>query len=133
MISDSLAGRWHELKGEMRARWGRITEREWADAEGDDERLCELLMHHYGMTRQQAEAAVDPYIVPAASIRATPIRGVDREDPSIEVTDNSVRAHPGDVLGLRSEGETTALGETKEDEDERRVDAERAVRAAGRD
>lgn len=37
------------------------------------------------------------------------------------------RAQPGDVLGVERDGETTHLGETREDEDERRADAEEAV------
>jgi hypothetical protein len=38
------------------------------------------------------------------------------------------RAQPGDVLGIEKDGETTALGDTEEDEDERREDVEEAVR-----
>jgi hypothetical protein len=37
------------------------------------------------------------------------------------------RAQPGDVLGIERGGETTSLGESAEDEDERRKDAEREV------
>jgi hypothetical protein len=35
------------------------------------------------------------------------------------------RAQPGDVLGLETGGETTAIGDTAEDEDKRRRDAEK--------
>ena len=35
------------------------------------------------------------------------------------------RAQPGDILGIERGGETTSLGETEEDEDERRRDAEK--------
>ncbi len=38
------------------------------------------------------------------------------------------RAQPGDVLGLETGGERTYIGETAEDENERRTDAERAAR-----
>ena len=38
------------------------------------------------------------------------------------------RAQPGDVLGIEREGETTSLGETREDEDKRRRDAVKEVR-----
>ena len=34
------------------------------------------------------------------------------------------RAQPGDVLGIEHDGETTQLGDTAEDEDERLRDAE---------
>jgi len=38
------------------------------------------------------------------------------------------RAQPGDVLGVESDGERTHLGETRDDEDERRENAEEEVR-----
>jgi hypothetical protein len=38
---------------------------------------------------------------------------------------NKERAQPGDILGIERGGETTSLGETEEDEDERRRDAEK--------
>jgi cation transport regulator ChaC len=38
------------------------------------------------------------------------------------------RAQPGDVLGLETGGETTGIGDTAEDEDERRRAAEKADR-----
>ena len=40
------------------------------------------------------------------------------------------RAQPGDVLGVERDGERTHLGETREDEDERRENAEEDVRDA---
>ncbi len=47
-------------------------------------------------------------------------------DPHVP-TPTDDRAQPGDVLGVERDGETTHLGETREDEDERREDAEKAV------
>ena len=41
-----------------------------------------------------------------------------------DVIDNGVRAQPGDVLGLDTDGERTYVGDTSEDED-RRVEAEK--------
>jgi hypothetical protein len=38
------------------------------------------------------------------------------------------RAQPGDVLGVETEGETTSIGDTKEDEEKRLENAERADR-----
>jgi hypothetical protein len=37
------------------------------------------------------------------------------------------RAQPGDVLGIERGGETTGLGDTADDEDQRREDAEDAA------
>ena len=38
---------------------------------------------------------------------------------------NKDRAQPGDILGIERGGETTSLGDTEEDEDDRRRDAEK--------
>jgi hypothetical protein len=40
------------------------------------------------------------------------------------------RAQPGDILGIETGGETTAIGETTEDENERRRDLEKAAAKA---
>ncbi|HVT47367.1 MAG TPA: hypothetical protein VHD57_06235 [Vicinamibacterales bacterium] len=55
-------------------------------------------------------------VEPPASDRASNWPDPDRE-----------RAQPGDVLGIERGGETTSLGESAEDEDKRRKDAEREV------
>lgn len=58
------------------------------------------------------------------------IRTVHPKTPPDPVPDNADdRAQPGDVLGIERDGETTELGDTREDEDERREDAEEAARA----
>jgi hypothetical protein len=61
--------------------------------------------------------------------RATPER--DRELVTARETDTSPhfegRAQPGDVLGVETGGEQTHVGDTREDEDKRRLEAERAV------
>ena len=48
---------------------------------------------------------------------------VRKDDDVIRDTGDG-RAQPGDVLGIEQDGERTHLGETREDEDERREDAE---------
>jgi PRC-barrel domain len=56
--------------------------------------------------------------------RVTAREGSQRDDVSPHFEG---RAQPGDVLGIETGGERTYVGETAQDEDERRRDAERAV------
>lgn len=76
--------------------------------------------------------------------RAAAGRGRMGRDPRIEhVRGRSVdgdpsphfegRAQPGDVLGIETGGERTSVGESAEDENERRRDAEREVAKQNRD
>lgn len=57
------------------------------------------------------------------------IRTDDPRKPLVPDPGKDDRAQPGDVLGIERDGETTELGDTREDEDERRDDAEEAVRS----
>ncbi len=62
----------------------------------------------------------------------------DRELVTARATDQSPhlegRAKPGDILGLETGGEQTHMGDTSEDEDKRRLEAERAMtKERGRD
>ena len=56
-------------------------------------------------------------------IRRTPV------PPEVKPDVADDRAQPGDVLGIERDGERTHLGETAEDEDERREDAIKSDRA----
>lgn len=49
----------------------------------------------------------------------------DNKRPEPETAEG--RAQPGDVVGFDTGGERTHLGETREDEDKRREDAEKAA------
>ena len=53
-----------------------------------------------------------------------------RMDPTVRrpARSGEERAQPGDVLGIENDGETTELGDTEEDEDERLEDAEEDIR-----
>lgn len=55
-------------------------------------------------------------------------RATDRTVEDTPVEDMVDRAQPGDVLGIETAGETTSLGDTARDEDERREEAEEANR-----
>jgi hypothetical protein len=61
-------------------------------------------------------------------VEATPAREGGDVSPHL-----GGRAQPGDVLGIETGGETTGIGDTAEDEDERRRDLEKAAAERVRD
>ena len=123
MTQPIVEQKWHEWKTDLRERWGRVTEDDWRRIEADRERLLTVLQDRYGYSRDAAEREVDDFVasrhrlVNAASETASQTTAVEA------VAENGVRAQPGDVLGLDTDGETTSLGDTSEDEDKRRIDA----------
>jgi hypothetical protein len=67
-------------------------------------------------------------------VKETTIVDVDELDTTDIAGDTSPhlggRAQPGDILGIETGGETTAIGDTTEDENERRSDREKAAAKA---
>jgi hypothetical protein len=87
-------------------------------------------------TPLQETDATDVHVTTDARRKAELNRAVD-DDTLEPVTDEAAttagdvsphyggRAQPGDVLGLETGGETTGIGDTAEDENKRRRDAEK--------
>jgi len=61
MNTDTLKGQWHQLKGEAKVRWGRLTNDELDQIEGHAEKLVGLLQERYGYERQKAQDEVDAF------------------------------------------------------------------------
>ena len=55
MNADVLKGRWSQMKGDIRSRWGKLTDDDMMQIQGDTEKLIGKLQERYGMKREQAE------------------------------------------------------------------------------
>jgi len=55
MNRDILQGKWRELRGRLRSRWGRLTNHDLDRLEGHIEQLDGLVQQRYGLAREQAE------------------------------------------------------------------------------
>jgi len=55
MNQDTLKGKWHEVKGRLKARWGRLTDDDLKRVEGRAEELIGVLQQRYGLAKAQAE------------------------------------------------------------------------------
>lgn len=62
MNSDELKGRWTEMKGKARSKWGELTDDELAQVEGDREQLIGLIQQKYGKAKADAEREVDTWM-----------------------------------------------------------------------
>jgi len=59
---DILKGRWHQLKGSARARWGKLTDDDLTQIKGDAERLQGKLQEYYGRSREHAEKDIKEWL-----------------------------------------------------------------------
>ena len=62
MNEDVLKGKWHQLKGVVKSRWGKLTNDDVDRAEGDAEKLIGRLQERYGYQRDEAKREVDDFI-----------------------------------------------------------------------
>lgn len=58
MNSDTLMGQWKQLVGEVKVRWGKLTDDDIARIEGDADKLAGAVQERYGVTREQASDQV---------------------------------------------------------------------------
>jgi uncharacterized protein YjbJ (UPF0337 family) len=62
MNADVLKGKWHQLKGEVKSKWGQLTDDDLDIVEGDAEKLVGKVQERYGYARQDAKREVDAFI-----------------------------------------------------------------------
>jgi len=62
MNTDILKGKWLQLKGSVREKWGQLTDDDVDKVGGSVERLVGLIQERYGYAKQQAEAEVDSFL-----------------------------------------------------------------------
>ena len=60
---DILHGKWHELKGQVRQQWGKLTDDDLTRLSGKTEELAGILQQRYGYARAQAEIEINKWLV----------------------------------------------------------------------
>jgi hypothetical protein len=98
----------------------------WKSSRYASDRLKEVNSRiHAAADRPGAASITRVAAVPAREQDAADLVTARQREP---IDAAQQRAQPGDVLGIETGGEVTQIGDTAEDEDERRRDAERGVR-----
>lgn len=62
MNTDQLKGRWMQMKGAAKAQWGKLTDDELAQIDGNNDRLVGLIQEKYGYARERAQEEVDRFM-----------------------------------------------------------------------
>lgn len=70
MNSDQFEGKWKQLKGSVKQRWGKLTDDDITMLSGKKDELVGKIQERYGITREQAEKEADEWArASAAEIR----------------------------------------------------------------
>ena len=59
---DILMGKWKQLRGRVREQWGKLTDSQIDQINGDYDRLVGTLQENYGYTREKAMQEADRWI-----------------------------------------------------------------------
>jgi uncharacterized protein YjbJ (UPF0337 family) len=55
MNADILKGQWKEIKGDIKTKWGKLTDDDLTEIEGKEEKLLGLLQKRHGYAKDKAE------------------------------------------------------------------------------
>ena len=70
MNSDVLEGRWQQLKGEIRSRWGKLTDDDIEKIGGNKDKLIGAVQEKYGYIWDEARQMVDRYLDEPGDLKA---------------------------------------------------------------
>ena len=61
MNTDQFEGKWKQLKGGLKQRWGKLTDDDITSMSGKKDQLVGKLQERYGYTKEQATKEADEY------------------------------------------------------------------------
>ncbi|MFP4351772.1 MAG: CsbD family protein [Puniceicoccaceae bacterium] len=61
MNADTLKGKWKQMSGSAKEKWGKLTDDELLRIDGEKDRLIGAVQEKYGLARDDAEKQVDDW------------------------------------------------------------------------
>lgn len=62
MNSDQLAGKWNQMKGKAKAKWGKLTDNDVDRVEGRADQLVGIVQERHGIAKEEAQRQVDEFM-----------------------------------------------------------------------
>ena len=73
MNSDQMKGKWKQLKGSVRERWGKLTDDDVDIINGQNEQLVGKIQEKYGIAKDEAQRQVDDWMRADQQAHATDV------------------------------------------------------------
>lgn len=58
---DQVQGKWKQMKGDIRTRWGKLTDDDLQLVGGEKDKLVGLIQERYGVKKDEAQRQVDDW------------------------------------------------------------------------
>lgn len=62
MKKDTLEGQWKQLRGEAQRQWGKLTDSDLDQVQGDLQKLLGKIQERYGHTKERAQRELDEFL-----------------------------------------------------------------------
>lgn len=62
MNEDILKGKWHEIQGDVKKTWGKLTDDDVMVINGESEKLLGIIQTKYGYEKDKAQKEYDDFI-----------------------------------------------------------------------
>ena len=62
MNKDQIKGTWKEAKGKLKEQWGKLTDDDLMEIEGNQDQLIGRLQQRYGVAREEAEKQANKFL-----------------------------------------------------------------------
>ena len=69
MNSEEMRGKWNQFKGSVKQKWGKLTDDDLTQIEGDRDRLIGKIQERYGITKEKAQQELDNWKVPSGTVQ----------------------------------------------------------------
>jgi uncharacterized protein YjbJ (UPF0337 family) len=66
---DQLEGKWRQLRGQVKAKWGQLTDDELDEVQGNYDMLVGKIQERYGRAREEIERELDALMTEARARR----------------------------------------------------------------
>jgi uncharacterized protein YjbJ (UPF0337 family) len=61
MNAEQMKGKWNQLKGSVKAKWGKLTDDDLDVINGEREQLIGRIQERYGIAKEEAQRQVDQW------------------------------------------------------------------------
>jgi uncharacterized protein YjbJ (UPF0337 family) len=58
---DEIKGKFKEWKGELKTKWGNLTDDDWTEIGGEKDKLIGKIQQRYGRSKEDAQREVDDF------------------------------------------------------------------------
>jgi uncharacterized protein YjbJ (UPF0337 family) len=62
MNTDTLKGQWQQLRGHVQKQWGKLTNDDLDQAQGEADILAGKIQERYGRTKEEARKEIDSWL-----------------------------------------------------------------------